>query len=182
MYVYTYITLQCWVGKYDNSTMTPQSHKSSHPHLYTLQLGCQRQLTWASSRDVYSACAATGALHMHNIHLQLLQSIWHAWHVAACRYTQTSVLLRLWREPVLVESFYCHTWKCPPCYWACDQRLLAANSMYMLPRCFTGLHQLTPYLTQLIAEEGRTSLKSLPTLHLLLQVRTTSWLFLHVCL
>lgn len=33
-----------------------------------------------------------------------------------------------------------------------------------------GLHQLTPYLTQLIAEEGRGSLKSLPTLHLLLQV------------
>ena len=33
-----------------------------------------------------------------------------------------------------------------------------------------GLHPLTPYFSQLIAEEGRKSLKSLPTLHLLLKV------------
>ncbi|KAL3148177.1 hypothetical protein ABBQ38_014457 [Trebouxia sp. C0009 RCD-2024] len=32
-----------------------------------------------------------------------------------------------------------------------------------------GLHPLTPYFSQLIAEEGRRSLKSLPTLHLLLK-------------
>ncbi|KAL0022759.1 hypothetical protein WJX79_000193 [Trebouxia sp. C0005] len=32
-----------------------------------------------------------------------------------------------------------------------------------------GLHPLTPYFSQLIAEEGRKSLKSLPTLHLLLK-------------
>ena len=36
--------------------------------------------------------------------------------------------------------------------------------------CLTGLHPLTPYFSQLIAEEGRKSLKSLPTLHLLLKV------------
>lgn len=34
-----------------------------------------------------------------------------------------------------------------------------------------GLHPLMPYFSQLIAEQGRASLKSLPALHLLLQVR-----------
>ena len=41
----------------------------------------------------------------------------------------------------------------------------------------TGLHPLTPYFSQLIAEEGRKSLKSLPTLHLLLKVSLLNAIF-----